>query len=50
MNKYLYKNVIITYAGFKMEDYYCFYGYFENSLLYLKEYQINKLKQITEDK
>jgi hypothetical protein len=46
MKKYIYKGVVITYAGFKMEDYYCFYGYFENSLLYLKEYQILKLKEI----
>jgi hypothetical protein len=46
MKKYLYKDVIITYAGFKMEGYYCFYGYFENYLLYLKEYQIKKLKEI----
>jgi len=46
MKKFKYKGEIITYAGFKMEDYYCFYGYFENSLLYLKEYQIKKLEEI----
>ena len=46
MKKYIYKDVVITYAGFKMEDYYCFYGYFENSLLYLKENQILKLKEL----
>lgn len=46
MKQYLYKDVIITYAGFKKEDYYCFYGYFENSLLYLKQSQLDKIKQV----
>lgn len=44
--KYLYKNVIIEYSGFKIEDYFCFYGYFKNNLLYLKQTQINKLTKI----
>lgn len=48
MNKFKYKGEIITYAGFKMEDKYCFYGYFENSYLYLNLTQIKKLETIEE--
>ena len=45
MEKFIYKGVVITYAGFKMEDKYCFYGYFENRLLYLSKTQIDQLEK-----
>ncbi len=46
MEKYIYKGIEIEYSGFKIEDSFCFYGYFENALLYLTQTQINKLIKI----
>jgi len=43
MQKYIYKGIEIEYSGFKIEDSFCFYGYFENKLLYLTQTQIDIL-------
>ena len=46
LQRFKYKDVIITYSGFKMENSYCFYGYFKDKLLYLKKTEVDKLERI----
>jgi hypothetical protein len=46
LQRFKYKDTIITYSGFKMENSYCFYGYFKDKLLYLLKSEVDKLEPI----
>jgi hypothetical protein len=43
--KYLYNKMIIEYAGFKIDNLYCFY--YDDIMIYLNEYKVkNELKKL----